>query len=47
MKITGIKAYEVGVPMQGTLLWAYSFSDHGYEGHVAIATPRRPSRTGR
>jgi glucarate dehydratase len=40
MKITGIKAYEVGVPMQGTLLWAYSFSDHGYEGHVAIATPR-------
>ncbi len=40
MKITGIKAYEVGVPMQGTLLWAYSFSDHGYTDHLAIATPR-------
>ncbi len=40
MKITGITAYEVGVPMQGTLLWAYSFSDHGYQDHVAIATPR-------
>jgi len=40
MKITGLTAYEVGVPMQGTLLWAYSFSDHGYTDHVAIATPR-------
>ncbi|MEX0762918.1 MAG: enolase C-terminal domain-like protein [Dehalococcoidia bacterium] len=40
MKITGITAHEVGIPMQGTLLWAYSFSQHGYTEHVAIATPR-------
>ncbi|MSQ08983.1 MAG: hypothetical protein EXR57_00795 [Dehalococcoidia bacterium] len=40
MKITGITAHEVGVPMQSTLLWAYSFSNHGYTDHVAIATPR-------
>jgi glucarate dehydratase len=40
MRITGLTAYEVGVPMQGTLLWAYSFSNHGYTDHVAIATPR-------
>lgn len=40
MKITGITAYEVGIPMQGTLLWAYSFSSHGYTDHIAIATPR-------
>lgn len=40
MKITGVTAYEVGIPMQGTLLWAYSFSNHGYTDHIAIATPR-------
>jgi len=40
MKITGITAHEVGIPMLGTLLWAYSFSRHGYTNHVAIATPR-------
>ena len=40
MKITGITAYEVGIPMQGTLLWAYSFSNHGYTDHIGIATPR-------
>ncbi len=40
MKITGITAHEVGIPMQGVLLWAYSFSQHGYKDHIAIATPR-------
>ena len=40
MKITGITAHEVGIPMRGTLLWAYSFSGHGYQDHVAIAAPR-------
>ena len=40
MKITGITAHEVGIPMQGTLLWAYSFSGHGYTDHVGIAHPR-------
>mgnify|MGYP001565134076 CR=1 FL=1 len=40
MKITCNTAHEVGAPMQGTLLWAYSFSGHGYTNHAAIATPR-------